>query len=703
MVNNTSRNATIGLGLCLALTALACCCGLFVVGLSGLLLFPMGSERGGSSATFEFAPDPTLEALGTELAGTFTAEARTPIPSRTPTPTPRAGTPGTPAPAATPAPLTSSDTLSALLAADIQPRDLRAIAEELTGNPNIPITTGAAPADHPIGTVLEFTASNNDTNTTFTVRARLVYKTENAYFFAEEGVPVNERDVRRLLDDFQAKTYPTTREFFGSEWNPGVDGDPRLYILYVRGLGFGTLGYYSSEDQYTRAANPESNEKEMFYINADVTEPGDDLIASTLAHEFQHMIHWYQDRNEETWLNEGASMLAEILNGYDPSGYAEDFVANPDLQLTTWTDGDTLPHYGAAMLFLAYFLDRFGEEATQALLAEPLNGMRAVDAVLAARGLTDPATGAPLTAADVFADWVIANYLNDARAADGRFVYSRLPNPPRPQANDIFYACPVATQTATVSQFGADYYEFRCDGTLTLNFAGARTVPVVKAQAHSGRYAVWSHRNDESVTTLTRAFDFGGLSSVTLSYWVWYDLEAEYDYAYLKVSEDGGRTWAIVRAPGTTDRNPNGTGLGWGYTGDSGGWVEESVDLSQYAGQEVLVRFSYVTDAALNMPGLLLDDVSVPQLNYFEDFENGADGWQAQGFTRMDNVLPQSFSVQVIRQRGREITVERLPLDEANRGSLTLDVQRGERVTLVVSGTTPFTTEAAAYQFGIDR
>ncbi len=678
-----SRNAKIGLGLCAVLMVVGGCCALALLGLSGAAAYWLSNTD--------------LLPLPTDFFTPVPSPTRTPRPTHTHTPLP----PGVPTP--TPAPAASGDTLNALLNADIQPRDLRQIAAEVTGRANIPATTGAAPADHPIGTVLEFTASNNDTNETFTVRARLIYKTENAYFFAEEGVRVNERAVRRLLDDFQAKTYPTNRAFFGSEWNPGVDGDPRLYILYVRGIGFGTLGYYSSEDQYTKAANPESNEKEMFYINADITEPGDSLIASTLAHEFQHMIHWYQDVNEETWLNEGASMLAEILNGYDPRGYAEDFVADPDLQLTTWTDGDTIPHYGAAMLFLTYFLDRFGEATTKALLAEPLNGMRAVDAVLAARGLTDPASGAPLTAEAVFADWVITNYLNDPRAADGRYAYTRLSNPPRPRANDLFSSCPVATQTATVSQFGADYYEFQCDGTVTLTFAGARTVPVVKAEARSGRYAVWSHRNDESITTFTRAFDFSGLTSVTLNYWVWYDIETEYDYAYLKVSEDDGRTWAIVRAPGTTDRNPNGTGLGWGYTGQSGGWAEERVDLSRYAGKRVLVRFSYITDAALNMPGLLLDDISIPQLNYLEDFEDGADGWQAQGFARMDNVLPQTFSVQVIRRRGRETTVERLPLDEANRGSLTLALQRNERVTLVVSGTTPFTTTAATYQFAMTQ
>ena len=31
---------------------------------------------------------------------------------------------------------------------------------------------------------------------------------------------------------------------------------------------------------------------------------------------------------------------------------------------------DTSPHYGASFLFMTYFLDRFGEEATKALVGE---------------------------------------------------------------------------------------------------------------------------------------------------------------------------------------------------------------------------------------------------------------------------------------------------------------------------------------------
>src|SRR3990172_3293559 len=115
---------------------------------------------------------------------------------------------------------------------------------------------------------------------------------------------------------------------------------------------------------------------------------------------------------EKTWMNEGSSVLAELLNGYDAGGFDYSFVADPDLQLNAWTEdgGDSIPHYGAGFLFMDYFLDRFGNEALKQLVADQANGFRAVENTLAARGLSDPISGQSITAVDLFADWGVANY-----------------------------------------------------------------------------------------------------------------------------------------------------------------------------------------------------------------------------------------------------------------------------------------------------
>src|SRR3989304_2873531 len=72
-----------------------------------------------------------------------------------------------------------------------------------------------------------------------------------------------------------------------------------------------------------------------------------------------------------------------------------------------------------------------GTGAPRALVADPANGLRAVDDTLAAVGATDPATGQSITAVDVFADWVVANALGDPAAADGRYAYTGYRNAPR--------------------------------------------------------------------------------------------------------------------------------------------------------------------------------------------------------------------------------------------------------------------------------
>jgi hypothetical protein len=185
---------------------------------------------------------------------------------------------------------------------------------------------------------------------------------------------------------------------------------------------------------------------------------------------------------------------------------------------------------------------------------------------------------------------------------------------------------------------------------------------------------------------------------------VWWAIEQDYDFAYLEVSTDGGSTWKIINTPSGTSANPTGNNLGWGYTGNSGSdpseWVEEVVDLSDYAGQKIQVRFEYVTDAAVNRAGFMVDDISIPELDYSTDFEGDTGDWEETGFVRMDNLLPQTFIVQIIYQNG-ETTVERMPLDADNTGSLTLNLDSGEKATLVVLGTTPFTTEVASYQFEV--
>ena len=145
---------------------------------------------------------------------------------------------------------------------------------------------------------------------------------------------------------------------------------------------------------------------------------------------------------------------------------------------------------------------------------------------------------------------------------------------------------------------------------------------------------------DRTLVLLTGTDTSGG--GVTLDFATWFDIEEEWDYGFVEVSDDGGGTWYPI--PGSITRvsnNPNNSGA-WAnslvsgqastdtaITGNSGGWVNATFDLP--ADDSLMVRFNYYTDEAVNGQGWFIDDVS---LNGFSDgFEGGDGNWDLGGWT----------------------------------------------------------------------
>ncbi len=576
------------------------------------------------------------------------------------------------------------------------------LAERLRGLNNIPATVPDN-TDYQVGDSKDFYVTNVDTNENFSITAKLGYETAHVYFWIEEGVNYRERDLAQLVETFEQDIYGVNREFFGPEWSPGIDEDVHLYLLYATGLGGNLAGYFSSADELPPQAHEYSNAHEMFMLNADTIGLDEKFTYGVLAHEFQHMIHWYRDRNESSWLNEGFSELAAFLNGYYESGFDYLAMSDPDLQLNDWPNDSnaTTPHYGSAFLFVTYFLDRFGEEATKAVVANPANGMSSIDQVLEEFGFTDPVTGKQITADDVFADWVVANYLQDSDANDGRYTYYIYDSPPQATITESINTCESGWLERDVNQYGADYLSINCNEDFILTFEGSTEVGVIPTDAYSGDYAIWSNKGDESDMTLTQKFDFTNITvPISLDFQTWYDLETDYDYLYLETSLDG-ENWEILDTPSCTTYDPSGNSFGCGYNDSTYGWMEESVDLSQYAGQTVYLRFEYITDAAVNGEGFFLDDVRIDAIDYFTDFESDLGGWDSAGWVRIQNRLPQTFELSLIETNGHTNTVTRLSLNDNQTLQLKVNGSELDDLILTVSGTTRFTRQLANYRIYI--
>lgn len=599
---------------------------------------------------------------------------------------------------------TPFDTIDILAAAEVPISDLIELAERLEDKRGIPKTLTDPLAPYQVGDSKSFWVTNVDDNSNFRITATVRYVGETMYFWTEDGVDYFEEDIQALGKEFDYHILPITRALFGDEWSPGVTIDPRIHILYATGLGQSLAGYFSSVDQLPPQVHEYSNGHEMFLINADTVPLWNQGIYSTFAHELQHMIHWHIDRNEETWLNEGFSMLTELINGYDPSGFDYLYAQNTDLQLTDWgsTAGSNGPHYGASMLFATYFYDRFGEEATQALITEQKNGMEGITTVLAHLEIKDPLTGQIITAEDLFTDWAVTNILGDPHVADGRYHYRVYPEAPLAKTNSTVSACPISPIEADVAQFGVDYIRVSCLGDHRLVFNGEAHTSLLPIEPYSGETYFWSNRGDHSNTSLQRTFDLTTVQGeVEMTFRAWYDLETDYDYAFVSASIDG-TSWTILSPTSCTIHNPSGNSYGCGYNGKSNGWLLEALDLTPYAGSEVIIRFDYVTDAAVIGDGLVIDDIRLDAIDYFTDFESDSGGWQADGFVRVQNSLPQYFRVSMISY-GEKISVTPLALNEHNSAEINFNLGKDvDSIILVISGTTPYTRQRANYKITIE-
>jgi immune inhibitor A len=578
------------------------------------------------------------------------------------------------------------------------------------------------PVDYRLGRQETFRVADQANHSYFQTTATLRYVTAHLYMWVQNGSEVCDADLKRSADRFENQTYPTDRRYFGSEWSPGVDDDVRVSIFngHVPGVG----GYYSSSDELGKAFNRNSNEKELFYVNLDSARPGTDLYDGILAHEFQHMIHWNNDRTEPTWVNEGMSELAAQLNGFN-SNYSSvrAFAGRPDTQLTGWADDPNaaVPNYGATHSFMNYLLKRFGIDLVRTFAADKDNSMASLNKLNRILSADDPGVSAD----DVFADWVVSNFLGAGVAAqqaglspasrsagpDGRYGIRLIDS--APAIAETYDAYPVDL-SATIHEYAANYIDLRGSGDLEIDLQGAPTAKLTNIQPHSGIYECWSNRGDNLDTTLTHSFDLTALKSASLSFWTWYDIENTWDVAAVEVSTDGGLTWNTLKGTHSVDANATGNSIGWTYTGVSAGinpqtnsqgnsqpvWLHENVDLTPWAGQKILLRFEYITDDAVNHPGFCVDDISIPELHFRDSAESDAAGWNARGFVRSDNVVPQRYIVQLI-EYGPKVTVQRFDFPSSQpiilRG-LGKDISRA---VLAVSAIAPLTTETAPYHLTI--
>lgn len=157
----------------------------------------------------------------------------------------------------------------------------------------------------------------------------------------------------------------------------------------------------------------------------------------------------------------------------------------------------------------------------------------------------------------------------------------------------------------------------------------------------TGAWEYFGGNGDEIDHQMVTEVDLTNAANATLDFDAWYQIEEDWDFAMVQVSTDDGETWQSLSTANTKsslvvdgydairENLP-------GYTGSSNGWIHETVDLSEYAGQKIQLQFRYMTDWGTNMDGFFVDNVKVTSdgAELVNDGAEGVSAFEMHGFKK---------------------------------------------------------------------
>jgi hypothetical protein len=365
----------------------------------------------------------------------------------------------------------------------------------------------------------------------------------------------------------------------------------------------------------------------------------------TFAHEWQHLLQYYTDPAEASWINEGLSMFAETLVGYanttatidEPNndlylnclmGFGNvrtDYNTNPrecggaQNSLNLWGEGEpseVLADYGIASQFMLFLYDRYGQDFISALHRDGGHqSLDAIDSAVEAEGVKDVYQVIHDFQTMTLVDRTVGRKFGLMLGASKKNVTSKSLRSTVNLANPESYNDPGAAPN------GADYVQLqKAGGTVlrgadlkSLTFRGAKNVTptpvawtVVDNDPDRAGNPVLFSGNDSNINEAIVVPVSVPAGSPSLTLLAKYGAEADYDYGYVKVSTDGGATYTAI-AGDRTVAGPDGPSL----NGTTDGFQPHSFDLSAYAGTDVLLSIQYVSDGGVNEGGLLVDDIAI--------------------------------------------------------------------------------------------
>lgn len=305
------------------------------------------------------------------------------------------------------------------------------------------------------------------------VTAICIAKSEHLYVYVDNSVRhlFTNAEAAAVAREFDNRIYPNVRKWMGTEWKPGLDRDNRITLLMhdvgmnQSGADYG--GYFAPADQLPTV--PNSNRREMLYMDVfQFRERDRHTFYSSLAHEFAHLINWFQNggTTDQRWLEEGTASFVEwAVYGTVHNIFVDSYLANPGISLAYTNTADV--YYGGAFLLMLYLYEQYGgPETIRSIIETDALGEQAIDAALADSGRSDRFS-------EVFLKWGIANWVN-TQAQNKQLGYASLRNRKVSAVVPRVRSYPNEANNIPIDQWSAHYIVFQnLPETLDLSVIGS--------------------------------------------------------------------------------------------------------------------------------------------------------------------------------------------------------------------------------------
>lgn len=215
--------------------------------------------------------------------------------------------------------------------------------------------------------------------------------------------------------------------------------------------------------------------------------------------------------------------------------------------------------------------------------------------------------------------------------------------------------------TRSTHKLGVSEYNTKDKQALVVELPEKEVTTTVTKPAE-GSKQWWSDMGDDLSNTLTRSVDLTGKSSASLDLSGWYDIEADYDYLYTEVSENGGTSWTALDGTADGKAIPRDASDKPALTDVSGAYKKLSFPLDAYAGKKIDLRFRYQTDGGAGGKGFTADAITVTAdgAALFTDNAEGDDnGWTSKGFSRIGESFTNDYPQYYIAENRQYISYDK--------------------------------------------